>query len=100
MKDRPGQTIDLFHTTADYDADAIAKLTAAAQEAGVRLHVLVDSRDGLLSGERIRQTVTQWRDASVWFCGPAGFAKTLRQDFAAEGAAVSQRFHQELFALR
>ncbi|WP_247882396.1 hypothetical protein [Azospirillum sp. TSA2s] len=78
----------------------IAKLTADAAAAGVRLHVLVDARDGRLDGERIRAAVPEWRDASLWFCGPAGFGQTLRHDFATQGMPVDLRFHQELFAMR
>ena len=96
----PSRTIDLFHTTADYDATAIGKLNADAAAADVRLHVLVDSRDGHLSGERIRAAVADWRDASIWFCGPPGFGEALRRDFAAQGFPVTQHFHQELFAMR
>lgn len=80
--------------------NAIAQLTAAAAAAGVRLHVLVDARDGRLNGDRIRQAVPQWRDTSFWFCGPAAFGHALRHDFAAHGLPVKQRFHQELFAIR
>lgn len=98
--DRPRQRVDLFHTTADYDEEAIAKLTADADAAGVRLHVLVDSRDGRLSGDRIRAAVPQWREASLWFCGPAGFGQALRTDFAAHGLPAQRFFHQELFAMR
>ncbi len=98
--ERPPQTIHFFHTTRDYDEGAIAKLTADAAAAGVRLHVMVDDRDGHLDGERIRAAVPEWRDASIWFCGPAGFGQALRRDFAACGMPVNQRFHQELFAMR
>lgn len=94
------QTVDLFHTTAEYDAEAIARLTADAEAAGVRLHVLVDARDGRLTGDRIRAAVPHWREASLWFCGPSGFGQALRRDFAAHGMPVKQRFHQELFAMR
>ena len=97
---RPPQTIHFFHTTRDRDEGAIAKLTADAAAAGVRLHVLVDTRDGSLDGARIRAAVPEWRDASIWFCGPTGFGQALRQDFAAQGMPVDQRFHQELFAMR
>ncbi|HTH16866.1 MAG TPA: ferric reductase-like transmembrane domain-containing protein [Magnetospirillum sp.] len=97
---RPPQAIDLFHTTADVDEGALAKLAADAEAAGIRLHILVDSRHGRLNGDRIRAEVPQWRDASIWFCGPAGFGQALRQDFAAHGLAVTRRFHQELFAMR
>ncbi|MDF3856107.1 MULTISPECIES: ferredoxin reductase family protein [Paracoccus] len=92
--------VDLFHTTADYDEKAIVKLTEDAVAAGIRLHVLVDARDGLLTGERIRVAVPDWRDASIWFCGPTGFGEALRRDFSAQGLPVAKRFHHELFAMR
>jgi predicted ferric reductase len=95
-----GQAIDLFHTTADVDEAALGKLAADASSADVRLHILVDARDGRLTGERIREAATQWRDASIWFCGPTGFGEALKRDFAAHGFPVKDRFHQELFAMR
>lgn len=98
--DRPSPVIDLFHSTTDYDETAIGKLEEDAQAAAIRLHVLVDARDGRLTGERIRAAVPGWRDASIWFCGPAGFGEALRRDFAAQGLPVDKRFHQELFAMR
>ncbi|MES2194163.1 MAG: ferric reductase-like transmembrane domain-containing protein [Pseudomonadota bacterium] len=94
------RTVDLFHNTADVDEQALGKLAADAKSADVRLHVLVDARDGRLTGERVREAVTQWRDASIWFCGPAGFGEALKRDFAAHGFPVKDRFHQELFAMR
>ncbi|MDO8878709.1 MAG: ferric reductase-like transmembrane domain-containing protein [Pseudolabrys sp.] len=94
------QAIDLFHTTTDYAEEAIAKMEADAKAAHVRLHVLHDARDGLLTADRIRAEVPEWRDASIWFCGPPGFGAALRREFAAQGFPVTQRFHQELFAMR
>lgn len=99
-RDQSLPAIDLFHTTADYDENAIAKLKADAEAANVRLHVFVDARDGRLTGDRIRAEVPEWRMASIWFCGPAGFGEALRKDFAAQGLPVDERFHQELFAMR
>lgn len=96
----PSQTVHLFHTTAEYDETAERKLRSDAEAAGVRLHFLVDARDGYLSGERIRAGVPAWKEASIWFCGPAAFGEALRRDFAAEGFPVSARFHRELFDLR
>lgn len=99
--DRPHpQPVDLFHTTADYSEEAIRKLTTDAEAAGVRLHVLHDARDGLLDGERLRAAVPGWREASVWFCGPAAFGTSLRDDFEHQGLPVAERFHQELFTMR
>ncbi|MEY9464149.1 putative ferric reductase [Bradyrhizobium ottawaense] len=82
------------------DEEALGKLAADARSANVRLHVLIDARHGRLTGERIRETVPQWREASIWFCGPAGFGEALRRDLSAHGFPVEQRFHQELFAMR
>lgn len=94
------QAIDLFHSTAEVDEDALARLAEEAAAANVRLHVLIDARDGFLSGARIRETVPEWRDASIWFCGPSGFGTALRSDFAAQDWPVNERFHQELFQMR
>lgn len=94
------QTVELFHTTAEVDEDARDKLAADAKAARIRLHVLIDSRDGRLTGERVRAAVPRWREASVWFCGPVGFGDALKRDLAANGFPVRQRFHQELFAMR
>jgi predicted ferric reductase len=95
-----GQTVDLFHTTTDVDEQALSELAADAQSANVRLHLLIDTRDGRLTGERIRATVAKWRKASIWFCGPARFGEALKRDLAAQGFPVQQHFHQELFAMR
>lgn len=94
------QPVDLFHPTTDHSPEAIARLTADAAASDVRLHVLVDARDGRLNGERIRAAVPEWREAGIWFCGPAGFGRALRADFALHGMPVASRFHQELFDLR
>ncbi len=93
------RAVDLFHPTADFDQTAIDRLTADAAAAGVRLHLLVDARDGRLNGERIRAAVPEWQTASVWFCGPPRFGQALRDDFVAHGLPPD-RFHQELFEMR
>jgi predicted ferric reductase len=93
------QTIDLFHSTREEDPSALALLRADAAAAGVTLHVLVDARDGFLSAERITAAVPGWREASVWFCGPATFGQALRRDLQAAGLTAA-RFHQELFEMR
>lgn len=95
-----GQTADLFHATADVDEVALAKLAQDAGAANVHLHLLISARDGRLTGTRIREEVPDWREASIWFCGPAGFGEALRRDFAAQGFPVEERFHQELFDMR
>lgn len=93
------KTINLFHPTAEFDQAAIDRLTADAEAAGVRMHLLVSPKDGRLNGERIRAAVPEWRSASIWFCGPPGFGQSLREDFLAHGLPP-ERFHQELFQMR
>jgi predicted ferric reductase len=92
--------ITLFHSTTVADETALDLLRADAARAGVDLHILLDARDGYLTGDRIRQAVPHWRVASLWFCGPARFGASLRADFAAHGLDVGRRFHQELFEMR
>jgi predicted ferric reductase len=75
------------------------ELRADAQAAGVRLHLVVSQRDGRLSGERLRELVPEWKQASVWFCGPAAFGQALRADLMANGLPA-EAFHQELFQMR
>ena len=92
-------TVHLFHPTGEYEQAAIDKLSADAQAAGVTLHVL-PSKDGRrLDGDLIRAEVPDWQEASLWFCGPAGFGTSLRKDFIAHGLPA-ERFHQELFQMR
>ncbi|MCL2715654.1 MAG: ferric reductase-like transmembrane domain-containing protein [Alphaproteobacteria bacterium] len=94
------QKIDLFHSTAEVDPEALDSLSADAKAAGVDLHLAIDGRHGRLTGERLRNSVPEWREASIWFCGPAGFGEALKSDLAALGFPVAERFHQELFAMR
>ena len=101
LAQRPDQRkrIDLFHPTKDVSQAAIDKLTADARAANVHLHLLVSGRDRRLDGERIRTMLPDWREASVWFCGPALFGQSLRKDLIAHGLP-SDRVHQELFQMR
>ena len=93
------RTVDLFHTTAAYDPHAIGLMTQDAQDAGVRLHVLWDQRDGRLDANHIVAKVPDWKNADVWFCGPAKFGQSLRQTLMAMGMD-GRSFHQELFEMR
>lgn len=95
----PGLQVDLFHATREVDEAVLARLEADARAAGVRLHVLVEGRDGRLDGARLRSAVPDWREASVWFCGPPRFGQALRRELLAHGLPPA-RFHQELFQMR
>ncbi|MDR3472140.1 MAG: ferric reductase-like transmembrane domain-containing protein [Devosia sp.] len=95
----PEQQVDFFHTTLDFDEEAIRRLTEDARTANISLHVTVDDRDGRLTADKIRELVPEWRSASIWFCGPPGFADALRRNFASHGFSRTL-FHQELFSMR
>lgn len=92
--------IMLFHPTAQEDEAALALLRRDAQAAGVALHIIVEAKDGFLTGDHIRASCAEWREASIWFCGPSRFGRALQADFAAKGFDVRRRFHQELFEMR
>lgn len=94
-----GKRVDLFYSTSEPDEGFIDKLRKVAEQASIRLHVLVASKDGRLDAERICQLVPEWRNADLWFCGPAGFGQALRQNFTAKGLSPDD-FHQELFEMR
>ncbi|TCL28123.1 putative ferric reductase [Azotobacter chroococcum] len=94
-----GRSIDLFYSTAAPDQTFIERLQQLAGQARVRLHLLVSGRDERLTGERLREQVPDWRTADVWFCGPAGFGRSLRESLTASGLPAAD-FHQELFEMR
>ena len=94
-----GQPVDLFHAVPQLDDRASDLLRRDAAAAHIRLHVLLDGRDGLLTGERLRALVPDWMTRDVWFCGPTGMGDALRRDLRAHGLPPAA-FHQELFNMR
>ena len=94
-----GEAVDLFHPVRHLDAAAADHLANDARASGVRLHVLIDARDGLLTSARLRATVPDWQTRDVWFCGPPGLGAALRHDLLLQGLPAAA-FHQELFELR
>ncbi len=100
LEHEPGHAeVDLFYATDVDDGPTLQRLAALARSVDVRLHVRISPRDGFLDGAVIRAAVPQWRDAGVWFCGPAGFGAAVRADLVASGLAP-HAFHQELFRMR
>ncbi|MDP2698798.1 ferric reductase-like transmembrane domain-containing protein [Thalassospira sp.] len=93
------QTIDFYQTGSSHDPSMIGKLRDLAVKAGVNLHVLCDDTDGFLTGMRLRTENQDWLSAGIWFCGPDGFAKMIRQDLVNKGLSPDD-FHQELFSFR
>ena len=91
--------VDLIYSTAAPDDGFIAHVSALAAKTGVRLHLLVTPRDGLLTLERLEQLIPQWLTADVWFCGPSAFGTAMREAMTKRGFPTA-RFHQELFEMR
>jgi predicted ferric reductase len=96
----PGdKPVDLIYATREHDPQIIERISEDARQAGIKLHVLWEERDGRLTPARLTELVPQWRQAEVWFCGPSGFGDAIRKGLFAIGLAKS-RFHQELFEMR
>ena len=93
------QPVDLVYSTAAPDDGFIAQVAEAAAAAGVAFHLLGSRTEGFLTLDRLATWIPEWRDADVWFCGPRGFGKSLRDAMIAAGLPAG-RFHQELFELR
>jgi predicted ferric reductase len=91
--------IDLFHSTTQVSEIALQEMRDDAKAAGVRLHLTITPRDSKLDFQAIAAAVPDWREASVWFCGPTAFGETLRKGFVENGLDRDD-FHQELFQMR
>src|SRR3546814_9275595 len=91
--------IHRFHTTSEPDQEVFERLARDARLAQVRLHIMVDARDGLLTGERLRSAVPEWRNAGIWFCGPAGFGEALQRDLAGHRSAEHPYELQSLMSI-
>jgi ferredoxin-NADP reductase len=61
--------------------------------------LLIESKDGRLTLDRLEALAPHWKQADVWFCGPLGFARAMRDPTIARGLPARQ-FHQELFEMR
>ncbi|MCK5887976.1 MAG: ferric reductase, partial [Alcanivorax sp.] len=93
------RTIYLFHPTADVSEEALTKLRADAEAAGVNLVIRCSRTEGRLTPEEIRDAVPDWQGASLWFCGPLGMARTLFNEFRRWGLPA-RRMHREFFEMR
>jgi predicted ferric reductase len=94
-----GKKIYLYHPTSQTNAEAFAKLRADAESAGVKLEIWESRNAGHLTADRIMRDIPDWKDASVWFCGPAAFMKSMRRSFRRAGLRAKD-FHNELFEMR
>ncbi|MFV9474191.1 ferric reductase-like transmembrane domain-containing protein [Advenella sp. RU8] len=97
--EKHNQIIHLFYSTSAPQEDFIERLRKLAEKAKVTLHVIVSGKDPRLNADRICNIVPDWQTADIWFCGPAGFGKSLKKDMIQKGLSEDY-FHQELFNMR
>ncbi len=98
---RMGQAgaVDLVYSTNTPDEAFIDQIRQLAVKAGVRFHLLVAPRDGLLTLDRLASWIPDWKAAGIWFCGPTPFGRSLRKAMTASGM-LPAHFHQEFFEMR
>ena len=91
----PRFSIDLFYGHHGPDQAIYATELAAALPGNVRLHLMDDAADGLMtSGMIIAQCQTKPDD--IYFCGPTEMRRALQPGFKAAGI----KFHYEEFQFR
>lgn len=93
------RAVDLIYSTSAPDEVFIDAIRRLADKAGVRFHLLIAPRDGLLTLDSLAGWIPDWKDAGVWFCGPTPFGQALRRAMTARGLPAT-RFHQESFQMR
>ncbi len=91
---------DLHYSVRDREADPFVErlqsLCAALPK--VRLHVH-DQHSGPLTADALTAGLNETNRAEVWFCGPRGFADSLREGLRQVWPG-RVRFHQEAFEMR
>ncbi len=92
------QKIDFFYSAYKLDANLKEKLQQLSATANINLHLFETYTSVLVSGKHIRNYVSDWQSASVWFCGPSTMGKSIKKDFKTNG--FNSKFHQELFEIR
>ncbi len=94
-------SIDLWYCTRSEDEGTFpSNLEALCGLSGIRLHRMVAARGELFSAAYMREHIGDLGDVAVWFCGPDGFARSLRKDLQASGFDVDGSLHLEQFRFR
>jgi predicted ferric reductase len=93
------QDVDLIYSTGAADDGFIDQVRSAVSASGVRLRVVDTGQEGLVDLTKVARWIPSWREADVWFCGPAKFGDSLFQAMRKDGLP-DHRFHRELFDMR
>lgn len=91
--------IRFYLCVRDDQTEVVHSIKSLCERTGVELETIVSGRDQPFSGAQIRETVSNWKNCHVWFCGPAGLGQSVREDLVSHGLAGTH-FHQELFEMR
>ncbi len=92
--------VDFWYcTTSEADARFPDRLEELCHKAGVTLHRMSAASNQFLNADIIRDTIRNLQDTTVWFCGPEGFARSLKAGLASYGVKPSA-FHHDNFNMR
>ena len=91
--------VHFFYSARNFrDASFPYDLEALCCDAGVKLHLHVDERDGRIGIVNIGELTCLAK--SVWFCGPEAWGKALRAALERDYGLQPEQFHSELFRFR
>ena len=91
--------INFVYIAQALDDDDEKKLSQLARSAGVVLTLWLTPKQGRFNGTLLRKMFADWKQSSIWFCGPKNFGETLENEMVQCGFD-RQKFHRELFELR
>ncbi|WP_375056703.1 ferric reductase-like transmembrane domain-containing protein [Zobellella sp. DQSA1] len=93
------ENADFIYATASPADSFIGHVRSLAEQAGVRLHLVISEVEEPLTMARLATLVPDWAERELWFCGPREFGDRLRREMQGRGFD-RVRFHQELFDMR
>lgn len=99
LKDnKASSNIDFIYSKIG-DSPFDEKLKVLCEKAGVNLHLVDSKKDGLLTYDKIKTITPNITSASIWFCGPLGFRKSIYNGLKADNINTSL-FHFDNFSFR
>lgn len=91
--------ITFYHATREYNEEAINNLQKDADDAQINYNLIIEQRDGYLTGEKIAKNIPDWKSHSIWFSVPLAFKEALLKYFRQNGYNTTH-FHEEIFSMR